>query len=51
MEMPEETVDIVINLLLALGVVGNSLALVAFVQQSSPHFIIFRVMTGAELLL
>jgi hypothetical protein len=49
-DLPEKIVDIVIKLLLGLGVVGNSLALVAFAQQTNPHFIVFRAMTGAELL-
>lgn len=48
--LPEEIVDVAIKLLLGLGVVGNALALIAFAQQTNPHFILFRVMTGAELL-
>ncbi len=48
-EIHEKIVAVAIKFLLGLGVFGNSLALVAFSQQTSPHFIIFRVLTGAEL--
>lgn len=49
-ELSEEIISNTINLLLGLGVVGNALALIAFGLETSHHFILFRAITGVELL-